>query len=179
MSSLMEFFMTMYLNIKKVHPDSVIPKYAKQGDACFDLFSAEHPRLVFDDGLDVLAISEDDFNYQLSQNRNLLYIEYDTGIATEIPFGWKALAYARSSISKKALSLANSVGVVDSGYRGTWRARFRPTKNSEDLLWSDIYHKGDRVIQAELVPAYTVIFQEVKNLSESERGEGGFGSSGS
>jgi dUTP pyrophosphatase len=83
----------MKVNIKKLDEKAVIPKYAKNGDA----------------GLDLVAISRKETDN---------YIEYGTGLAIEIPDGFVGLLFPRSSISKMGLSLANSVGVVDSGYRG-------------------------------------------------------------
>ena len=140
----------MRVNIKKMHKNAVIPKYAKDGDA----------------GLDLVAVS---------RNENELYIEYDTGIALEIPEGYVGLVFPRSSISKYHLDLANSVGVVDSGYRGSVTARFKKTL---DNVYANSYNVGDKICQIIIMPYPKVTFVEVEELSSTERGAGGYGSSG-
>ena len=92
----------MKLKIKRLHRDAVIPSYAKPGDAGLDLVATTY------------SISEDG-----------LYIEYGTGIAVEIPEGHVGLIFPRSSISKTSMILSNHVGVIDSGYRGEIRFRFK------------------------------------------------------
>jgi dUTP pyrophosphatase len=92
----------MEVKIKKLHPDATIPAYSKSGDA----------------GMDMVATSA-----QISEDG--LYIEYGTGLSIEIPDGYVGLLFARSSISKTPLVLANHVGVVDSGYRGEIKFRFK------------------------------------------------------
>lgn len=141
----------------KVGYNAELPKYAKPGDACFDLVASSHGRFVY------------------TENGSLDYIEYETNIAMEIPPGWKGIVYPRSSISKTCLMLANGVGVIDSGYRDTIKARFRIVGQFDP---SRIYSIGDRIIQMEIVPVPLVHFEKVDELSTSERGKGGFGSSG-
>ena len=92
----------MQVRVKKLHPDAVIPSYANAGDA----------------GMDMVAISS-----KISDDG--LYVEYGTGIAVEIPAGYVGLLFARSSISKTTMVLANHVGVIDSGYRGEIKFRFK------------------------------------------------------
>jgi dUTP pyrophosphatase len=137
----------MKVKIKKLHPNAVIPKYAKPGDA----------------GLDLTAISEswNEFNSQVT---------YGTGIAVEIPEGHVGLIFPRSSISKTTLMLANSVGVIDSGYRGEIMFKFNYLEKGM------IYDVGDRVGQLIIIPYPSVEFEEVDDLSSTERGDGGFGS---
>jgi len=89
----------------------------------------------------------------------------------EIPEGHVGLLFPRSSVSKKNLRLCNSVGVIDSGYRGEIILKF--DKNGENL-----YEEGDRVGQLMIVPVPSVQFVEVTNLPGSDRGDGGFGSTG-
>lgn len=143
------------VNIKKLHPGAVIPAYSKDGDA----------------GLDLTAV-----NITHDKNGNLVC---DTGLAMEIPRGYVGLLFPRSSITKKTLSLANCVGVIDSGYRGEIKVIFKPTihfnvENFEnDFL---VYKIGDRVAQILIIPYPQIKFIEVENLSESIRGDGGFGS---
>lgn len=164
-----EFMRNMRVKIKKTHPDAVIPKYAKVGDA----------------GLDLTATS---MYYDEYGN-----ICYGTGLAFEIPEGYVGLIFPRSSICKEQLLLSNAVGVIDSGYRGEVSFKFKPSmaldnrqcvKADEEKLWSiavrqnDIYKVGDRIGQMIIMPYPSVEFEEVEELSETERGEGGYGSSG-
>ena len=144
----------MKIKIKKLHPDAVIPTYAKSGDA----------------GMDLTAV-----NVRFESS----YIAYQTGLAFEIPEGHVGLLFPRSSNSKKQLLLTNSVGVLDSGYRGEVEFRFKITGNGVvpegDL---DIYTIGDKIGQIMILPYPQIEFEEVNELSETERGSGGFGSSG-
>jgi len=133
------------------HEKAVLPTRANSTDAGLDLVAAE--RMVFSD-------SE---------------AWYETGLAVEIPEGFVGLIAPRSSISTTGLTLANSIGVIDSGYRGTIQVRFRRVGGPR---YNQYYLAGDRVAQLLIVPvilAYPVLAEE---LSESERGEGGFGSTG-
>jgi dUTP pyrophosphatase len=138
------------VKIKKLHKDAIIPKYAKEGDAGLDLVATE-------------IISNTTFD-----------VTYGTGLAMEIPQGYVGLVYPRSSIHKYELTLSNSVGVIDSGYRGEIRAVFKKTNGLDSLK----YQKGDRILQIIIVPYPKITFTEVDELSETERGEGGFGSTG-
>lgn len=140
----------MKINIKKTHPDAVIPKYAKDGDA----------------GMDLVAVSKID---------TPLYVEFDTGLSFEIPDGHAGFVFPRSSISKYHLDLSNSVGIIDSGYRGSVTARFKKTSTTAN---ETLYNVGDRVVQLVILPYPKVEFVEVEELSNSERGTGSYGSSG-
>lgn len=143
----------MKVRIKKLHPDAVIPKYAKHGDA----------------GMDLVAISkESDSRRYLGYDK---VVTYKTGIALEIPEGYVGLLFPRSSIYKKDLTLSNSVGVLDSGYRGEVMFKFRKTSYHD-------YEVGDRVGQLIIIPYPQIEFEEVEELSDTERGNGGYGSSG-
>lgn len=140
----------MVVNIKKLKDGAVIPIRAKEGDAGLDLVATSH-------------------------TENELYIEYGTSLAIEIPEGYVGLIYPRSSISKYHLALANSVGVVDSGYRGEIMVRFKKTL---DQPHANLYNVGDKVCQLIIMPVPRVTLHEVTELGETERGAGGFGSSG-
>ena len=140
----------MKVKIKKVHPDAVIPKYAKESDA----------------GLDLIATSI------ISQTPT--QITYGLGIALEIPEGFVGLVFPRSSIRNTDLVLSNSVGVIDSGYRGELQATFNKLYDND----SESYNIGDRVCQIIIIPHPQVDLIEVDELSDSERGTGGFGSTG-
>ena len=133
------------VKFKKMHPDAVIPTYAKEGDAAMDLYAAESMK---------------------DKWGNHVYL---TGIALEIPPGFVGLLFPRSSVSKTCLSLANSVGVVDSGYRGEIMLKYRHTGEA-----NSIYKSGDRVGQLIIMPFPQVELIEVSKLSTTERGEGGF-----
>jgi dUTP pyrophosphatase len=118
---------------------------------------------------------------------------YGTGLAFEIPEGYVGLIFPRSSICKEQLLLSNAVGVIDSGYRGEVSFKFKPSmaldnrqcvKTDAEKFWSiavrqnDIYKVGDRIGQIIIIPYPSIEFEEVEELSETERGEGGYGSSG-
>lgn len=137
----------MKVKIKKLHEDAVIPAYSKPGDA----------------GLDLVAVTEE-------WNEDNSMVTYSTGLAMEIPEGYVGLVFPRSSITKTALNLANSVGVIDSGYRGPIMFKFRYPEEGM------VYDIGDRIGQIIIMPYPQVEFEEVEELSSTERGEGGFGS---
>jgi len=143
---------SLNVRIKKLTPNAVIPKYAKNGDA----------------GLDLLATSVND-------NSEKPYIEYGTGLAVEIPLGYAGFLFPRSSVSKTTLSLCNAVGVIDSGYRGEIKLRFRRNTAEGEIM---SYAVGDHVAQLIIMPYPQITFEEVSELSETVRGSGGFGSSG-
>lgn len=141
----------MKIKIKKTHPDAEIPKYANPGDA----------------GLDLHAMI---FSWE-----NDLYIEFDTGVALEIPEGYTGLLLPRSSISNYNCMLANSIGVIDSGYRDSIKVRFRKLNFSSN----DHHYKiGDKIAQLLIVPIVKAELTEVKELSKTKRDKNGFGSSG-
>lgn len=140
----------MNVKIKKLHPSAKIPEYSRQGDC----------------GLDMVAVSK---------TENDLYIEYDTYIAIQLPRNHVGLLFPRSSISNYTLCLANSVGVVDENYSGSIKFRFKKTSTS---AYEKVYNIGDRIGQLVVLPYPTVEFQEVEDMSETERGEAAFGSSG-
>lgn len=165
---------TTLVRFKKLHKDAVTPSYAMMGDA----------------GLDFTAITKE---------HRPPFIEYRTGIAVEIPEGHVGLIFPRSSITKAApgVSLKNSVGVIDSGYRGEIVFRFEMP--SDDCLWDgDQYvsgqaidhwpidnsnllltpNVGDKIGQMIILPYPKIDLVEVQELSESDRGDGGFGSTG-
>ena len=140
----------MVVKIKKLHKDSILPSYAKKGDAGMDLTAVQR------------TFTKD-------------YISYKTGLAFEIPDGYVGLLFPRSSNCKKELILSNSVGVLDSGYRGEVEFRYRIVPNY-NMYEENIYEIGDRVGQLLILPYPEVQFEEVNELSVTERGAGGFGS---
>lgn len=140
----------MTVKFKKLVPEAQPPKFGKPGDA----------------GADLVATSVD-----ISTREG--QVVYGTGIAVEIPEGMVGLVFPRSSIRNYGLSLTNAVGVIDSGYRGEIMATF----NIKDL-YSGIYSVGDRIAQLVIMPVPVVRYTEVDELSDSERGTGGHGSTG-
>ena len=97
------------------------------------------------------------------------FFRYHTGIALELPPGWTALAFPRSSIVKKNAWLGNSVGVIDSDYRGEITFCFKGDQP---------YKPGERIGQLVIVPVPDIVLEEAVELSETERGAGGYGSTG-
>ena len=138
----------MKIKFKKLNPNAVIPKRGTAGAAGFDL----------------TAVSLEIFDTT---------VKYDTGIAVEIPPGYVGLVFPRSSVCKTGLSLANSVGVIDSDFRGSISFVFY--KNKQCIV---PYFPGDRIGQLVIVPIPEVEYVEVDELSETERGAGGYGSTG-
>jgi dUTP pyrophosphatase len=143
----------MKVKIKKLSPEAVIPTYAKDGDAGMDMVATK-------------IISD-----------NLGAVTYGTDIAMEIPKGFVGLIFPRSSIRKTNLQLSNSVGVVDSGYRGEIQATFNKIQGIDNVE-RDSYKVGDRICQIMIIPHPDIQFAEVEELNNTERGEGGFGSTG-
>lgn len=174
------------VKIKKCHPDAVIPKYAKPGDA----------------GMDITAVT-------VSVNEHTGAISYGTGLSIEIPEGYVGLVFPRSSNCKKDLYLTNSVGVIDSGFRGEIKMVYKPDyyhwalatdrDNLNDRIEKEgilmtyetakdehrglaveghIYALGDRIAQLIIMAYPSIEFEEVDGLSETERGAGGYGHTG-
>jgi dUTP pyrophosphatase len=138
------------VKIKQLHPNSVIPSYSKDGDAGMDLTITE----IYNNSSDEIT--------------------YGFGLAMEIPTGFVGLVFPRSSIRKMDLLLTNSVGVIDSGYRGEIQATFKKTKGATSF----IYGVGERGAQIMIIPYPQIKFITSETLSSTERGSGGFGSTG-
>jgi dUTP pyrophosphatase len=154
----------MKVKFKKLHSDAKIPSYAKKGDA----------------GLNLIAITVDS-KFKVDKvpgkptqtQQTFKYLEFGTGLAVEIPKGHVGLIFPRSSISETSMSLSNSAGVIDSGYRGEIKFRFRNTDNKLDT-----YKVGDKIGQLLIMALPVLEVEEATDLSISERGTDGFGSSG-
>lgn len=148
----------MKVKIKKLNENAVIPQYAKKGDA----------------GMDLTATSK---FYDEYGN-----ICYGTGLAFEIPQGYVGLVFPRSSTSHKQLVLANCVAVIDSGYRGEVVMKFKPSlaldsgQCVKDRLIYSVYGIGERIAQMVIMPYPQIEFVEVEELSQTERGDRGYGS---
>ena len=138
------------IKVKKLDPNAVIPSYSKVGDAGMDL-----------------TITKEIENTSFS-------VSYGFGIAMEIPQGYVGLVFPRSSVRNQDLILSNCVGVIDSGYRGEIQATFKKTNGLDSIK----YKVGERGAQIIILPYPTIYMTEVPELSDTDRGTGGFGSTG-
>ena len=138
----------MKVKVKKLVPEAKIPKYAKEGDA----------------GLDLTVTSVEDLEL-------LDYTKYGFGLAFEIPVGYVGLLFPRSSCYKKDQVMSNAVGVIDSSYRGEVSAVMIGMSDEK-------YEVGERAAQLIIMPYQQIELEEAEELSETERGQGGFGSTG-
>jgi dUTP pyrophosphatase len=138
------------IKFKKLTPNAVAPYRANPLDA----------------GADLTAIS-------IEKDVGTGIITYGTGLAVSIPAGYVGFILPRSSIFRKNLSLTNSIGCIDSGYTGEIKFKFRPTD-----FRAEVYEVGERVGQLVIVPINLCSFVETDDLEFSNRGNGGFGSTG-
>lgn len=143
----------MNIKVKKLKPDATVPTMGSKFAAGADLYSAEDADVV-------IGPSETKF--------------IGTGLAMEIPEGYVGLVYARSGLAcKRGLAPANKVGVVDSDYRGEIKVALHNHGKEAQTV-----EKGERIAQMVIAPYLSVNYEEADALSETERGEGGFGSTG-
>jgi dUTP pyrophosphatase len=150
----------MFLKTQKTHPDAVLPVYGSGGAGCFDLIAVE-----VNGGKDAVNV--------LSGAPVLCNI----GLAFEIPVGHVMLIFSRSGHGfKNAVRLSNCVGVIDSDYRGTVQVKLTMDASAEYRPMQ--IKPGERVAQAMIVPSPYVHFELAEQLGETERGGGGFGSTG-
>lgn len=147
----------MIVKIKKVHPDAIAPQYATPGAACFDLHAVGLP-----------DIGDTPLRFEPVLVR--------TGLAFEVPEGHVMRIYSRSGHGfKNHTRLANCVGVIDSDYRGEVMVMLTRDAGPGQAV---IVRNGDRIAQGIIEPVQQVQFAMVDELSETERGTGGFGSTG-
>ena len=145
--------MSQKVNIKKLNPDACIPTYGTEFSAGADLYSGMPEAVTVMPGTTEFI---------------------KTGIAMEIPTGLVGLIYARSGMAcKKGLAPANKVGVIDSDYRGELMVALHNHSQSPVTV-----EPGDRIAQLVLTPYITAEFVEAEELSDTVRGDGGFGSTG-
>lgn len=152
----------MEVKIKKLYEDSILPTKAHDTDAGYDLYA--HSKSLDCDG----------------------NIVYGIGVAMEIPKGYVGLIFPRSSNAKKPILLSNSVGVLDSGFRGEVLFKFKPSIVADEpdvaylpeRIYSDAYNIGERIGQIIIMPYPEIEFVEVDELSDTDRGNGAYGSSG-
>lgn len=143
----------MEVKFKKLSDKAVVPTKAHSSDAGFDLTATRVTSEVNECGQFVLV--------------------YHTDLAMEIPDGYVGLIFPRSSISKKSLYQTNAVAVIDSNYRGEIIVKY---KNTTGDSIPAVYNLGDKFSQLIIMPYPAIEFVETEELSESDRGEGGFGS---
>lgn len=145
--------MNFSMKIKKLNENAVVPTYGSLCAAGADLYACEESAVTIEPGKTVLV---------------------HTGIAMAIPDGYVGLIYARSGLaSKRGLAPANKVGVIDSDYRGEIMVALHNHTNEPQTVT-----KGERIAQLVITPYVTAQFEEADELSETVRGEGGFGSTG-
>lgn len=143
----------MKINIKKINDNAIIPTYGSEYAA----------------GADLYACIEEDLTILPGETKLI-----KTGLAIELPIGYAAFIYARSGLaSKRGLAPANKVGVVDCDYRGEIMVALHNHSNTEQAV-----SKGERIAQMVIAPYITAEFDVVQELSDTARGAGGFGSTG-
>ena len=142
----------MDIKFKKLDPRAVAPVRAHNSDAGFDLVATR-------------------ITTEINECGQLILV-YHTDLALEIPEGYFGLLVPRSSIFKKSLALTNSTGVIDAGYRGEVMAKFKTTTD----VVPAVYREGDKFAQLLILPVPEATFTEAFELSDSDRGDGGYGS---
>lgn len=154
----------MKIKIKKLAPNAVVPTRAHKSDLCYDVVATSREQLsenVWKYGIGLAFEPIEEEPYPLPETRKWTR-EYNVGIQF----------FPRSSVWKTGLVLSNCVGLIDEDYRGEVSAIFYKVAPGE------IYKVGDRIGQIKVIRAIDVEFEEVDKLSETERGKGGFGSTG-
>ena len=139
------------MKVKRLTPEAILPTYGTEDAAGMDLYAASEAEIV-------------------SGKTAMI----STGIAAEIPKGYVGLVFARSGLAcKQGLAPANKVGVIDADYRGEIKVALH--NHSEETR---SVSKGDRIAQMAIVPYLKVEIEEAEELSDTDRGAGGFGSTG-
>lgn len=162
------------LKIKLLTDTAKLPQKSHPADACFDIY-ADIPNEEYSY---VYRVSSSG-SQSIKKTKGVVIQPHQTvliptGFATEIPHGFWGAIFARSGLaSKQGLRPAQGVPVIDEPYRGQWMI---PLHNDSEE--TRIVHHGDRICQFMLLPYFDTTLTEVDNLSETDRGEGGFGSSG-
>lgn len=146
----------MEVSVRKSNAQAILPTYATDGSGCFDLYNAG--------GTADIRMTD--------------AVYFDTGLEFEIPKGYVMLLFSRSGHGfNHGVRLGNCVGVIDSDYRGSVKVALYKDQDIKQHYFLRIRH-GDRIAQGLVVPQPRVEFREVVQLSETERGSGGFGSTG-
>ena len=153
MEAIMSEVLSTNVNIKKLNPNATIPTYGSKYAAGADLYACIEEAITIAPGETVLV---------------------KTGLAMELPIGYAGLIYARSGLaSKRGLAPANKVGVIDSDYRGEVMVALHNHSNIAQSI-----EPNERIAQLVITPYIKGIFSEADDLSDTVRGEGGFGSTG-
>lgn len=146
----------MNVKIKLLTDTAIMPKKAHYTDACFDLYA---------------DMKDNNDQYIINAGETVII---PTGIATEIPKGYFAPVYARSGMGiKRNLRPSNCVGIIDSDYRGEWVVALHNDGKGEQIVKA-----GERIAQFTIQEVLPVALEKVDELDNTERGEGGLGSSG-
>lgn len=141
------------VSVKKLHPNAILPTYGTAEAA----------------GADLYACLDEPVTAQPGQT-----VWIPTGLAMEIPQGYAGLVYARSGMAcKRGLAPANKVGVIDSDYRGPVTVVLHNHGTEPQTV-----AQGDRIAQLVITPVLAPAFAEVEELTDTSRGQGGFGSTG-
>ena len=141
----------MIIKFKKLHPKSVLPTKGSEGAAAYDLYASESVYIPVGETASV-----------------------GTGLSMEIPKGWKGEIYSRSGLASQGVVVANAPGKIDCDYRGEIKILIR-NERTEGLVG---IKRGDRIAQFEISQTFSIEFEEVTTLSNTQRGEGSFGSTG-
>lgn len=145
----------MEVKIKRIE-DGVIPAYKREGDVCMDCYSRVDI-VIKKNKVDIMEVTK----------RTLVPL----GFALELPFRYEAVVRPRSGLSKDGIDIA--IGTIDTNYRGEVMACVINNSNEDYVI-----HKGDRICQLAIREAPEITWDVVEELSETERGSNGFGSSG-
>ena len=141
------------IRVKKLHPEAILPTYGTEEAA----------------GADLYACLEEPVTIQPGQSAFI-----PTGLALEVPKGCAGLIYARSGMAcKRGLAPANKVGVIDSDYRGEIRVVLLNHSGQAQTV-----QPGERIAQMIITPVLTPAYTETEDLTDTDRGTGGFGSTG-
>ena len=155
------------LKVKLLNNDAKMPKQAHENDVAYDVWATSDGVPCFEKDL-------------INGLEYLSYLEFSTGLSVEPPEGYHIELAPRSSLSDYSLSLCNSFGVIDPGYRGELKFRYRPqfllTKDNKMII-GKMYKKGDKIGQMIIRKTEHLKLEQVDILSETTRGEKGFGSS--
>lgn len=145
------------IKLQKVTEDARMPYKASSEAACYDVYA--HSITIKEEGKVIVGL----------------------GFKTEIPKGYRGVIVPRSNLTKSFWMLNNSIGIVDADYRGEWMAVYTQIPVPMGTHWGTTafpYNIGDRVAQIYFEPVMSLSFEVVPELEQSERGEGGFGSTG-
>ena len=148
----MKVSQSLPVKVKRLYEAATLPTYATDGSGCFDIYT--------------MLNGDTDYNEPHT---------YSTGLAFEVPLNHVMLVFSRSGHGfKNDVRLSNCVGVIDSDYRGELKVKLSCDKQG----WGLEVNAGERIAQGMIIPYTKVVFEEVKELTETGRGESGFGSSG-